>query len=157
MRSARRAGFKLRVAPHTIGEALLVLQRKGSEGTCRSYRSFEKLPRIYPALEFKGYDKSEFMRFFSALLAAQVARDGPLLASDLAEGIGRVGVADFLVTLAAFADPESKGLITIDKDLLRGVVVSQLNEIYGYGEGEKSVSPAPHRVFADCQVYLEHA
>ena len=138
-----------------MGEALLVLERKTSEGTCQSYRSLEGLPRTYPVLEFKSYDRDGFMRFFSALLTAQVAESGHLLASDLADGIGRVGVADFLAALAAFADREARGLITIDKDLLRGVVVSQLDEIYGYGEGEKSVSPAPHRVFADCQVYLE--
>jgi hypothetical protein len=103
-------------------------------------------------LKFKSYDRDGFMRFFMV----QTAEVDRLLLNDLAIGIGRVGVADFLAALAAFADREARGLITIDKDLLRGVVVSQLAEVYGYGEGEKSVSPAPHRVFATCQVYLEH-
>ncbi|MEB3760395.1 MAG: hypothetical protein GSR81_06060 [Desulfurococcales archaeon] len=125
-----------------------MLNRKFKENKCttreldRTLSKLQDIERSFPPLDLTSYDRSGFSAFFYSI-SGQYER--------FANEIQHVGVNDFLLLLATFADSEVKGAIVTESKLQNSPLIVVLGEIYGM---EKTIKEAPENVFNMCVHYL---
>ena len=130
--------------PHILGEAIIVLNRKFKENKCttreldRTLSKLYDIERSFPPLHLTSYDRSGFSALFYSI-SGQYEK--------FANEIQQVGVNDFLLLLATFADSGVKGAIVTESELQKSPLISVLSEIYNI---KKIIRESPERIFNKC-------
>ena len=142
--SAKNSNIKLKVLPHILGEAIIVINGKFKENKCttqeldRTLSKLHNIERSFPPLDLSSYDRNGFSAFFYSI-SGQYER--------FANEIQYVGVNDFLLLLATFADRGVRGAIVTESKLQNSPLIVVLSEIYGV---ERIIKEAPERIFSKC-------
>jgi hypothetical protein len=149
--------IKLKILPHVIGESLIKVNDNYREGRCDEahvQNAISILTHIHetPPLELTSYDRYGFSQFVYSITKF----DPSDLYDRLAAEIEWIGVNDFLLILATFADKEARGAIITESKILKSPVTGLLNELYEetYNNIKKTLSEAPLKIYNRCTYHL---